>query len=319
MSCVEDVLRPRHEEPHDGALLLGRRADDPLGLHAAQQDRPAADEEAAEPVHLRAGVVERRDAEEDVVVRLAVVGLLHLAALGERAVPQDDRLREAGRAGGVVDRRVVVERERNLRAARGAVRDEVAVALGERRAVAADVEEGLHLRELVGDLLDAPDELGAEDEEGGVREVDAVPDLVGGVAEVERDRERARAEDAEVDREPLEAVHEEDRDLVALLHAAREQEVGEAVGLLLELRPGDLGAEGVVGRGRLDERILLPGRVAGLELLGVDLDECGLVRIEAGVVGEDFGNRFHRSARIVGVSCNSSKPNAAPQGGVTRA
>ena len=50
-------------------------------------------------MHLRAGVVERRDTEEIVRPRLFVVGHLHLAGYREAAVPVENRLGEPGGPG----------------------------------------------------------------------------------------------------------------------------------------------------------------------------------------------------------------------------
>ena len=91
----EDVLRPRHEQPHDGAALAGDGLEHGLGRDAAQQHAAAAHHEAAQPVHARARVVERRDAQEDVVVCLVVVRLLHLGRLREALVVVQDRLGKA--------------------------------------------------------------------------------------------------------------------------------------------------------------------------------------------------------------------------------
>ena len=75
---LEDVLHPGHQQPHDGDLLVGDRLEDPFRLGAPQEHALAAGQQAAEPVHLAAGVVERRDAEERVAAGLAVMVLLAL-------------------------------------------------------------------------------------------------------------------------------------------------------------------------------------------------------------------------------------------------
>ena len=289
---VQDVLRPRHEQPHHGAVLLGDRADDPFGLDAAQEHGLAADQETAEPVHLRAGVVQRRDAEERVFAGLSVVLLLHDAGVHEAAVTVHDGLREAGGAGGEVDRGVLLVGERDRGRFAGAVGNEAVVRLGERRAVLADVDQRLHARHAFTDGFHAADERGAEDEHVDVGELDAVFDLLGGVAEVEGHGHRAALQHAEVDREPFEAVHEQDADAVALLDVAREQEVRHAVRLAVEFAPGEFGAEGV-GRARLHQGVFTPGGVAFFEFLRVDFHQCDVVLVELGVPFEDFGDR-HR-------------------------
>ena len=86
LNGVQQVLAPGHQQPHDGAFLLRHRPEDPLRLHPPQQHRPAAGEEASEPVHLRPRMVERRDAEENVLTGLAVVALLGLAGADQGPV-----------------------------------------------------------------------------------------------------------------------------------------------------------------------------------------------------------------------------------------
>ena len=171
----------------------------------------------------------------------------------------------------------------------GRVLHELRVALREGRTVLAHVKTRLHARDAVGDLLDASGELGTEHEHVRVCKLQAVLDLIRRVAEIERHREAAGLERAEVDRQPLQAVHQEDRDLVALGESAGEQKIREAVGLLLELRPGDLGAE-LLNRRTFDQRIFAPGRAAGLKLLRIDLDEGDVIRPFAGVTVEDFSD-----------------------------
>ena len=227
-------------------------------------------------MHLRAGVVERRNAQECVVLGLPVVSLLDLAAVDKAAVLQDDRLGEARRAGREVDRSVVVLRHLQGGRSRRAVGDEGAVRLRERRAVLADVEPRPDLRDAVDDLLDASGELGAEHQRARVRKLEAVLYLVRRVAEVERHGHAARLQDAEVDRQPLEAVHEEDGDLVAALVSAREEEVREPVGLLVEVAPSHVGAVRPV-RGGLNKLRLPPGLVPSV-VRRVDLHKGDVAR-----------------------------------------
>ena len=238
-------------------------------------------------MHLRARVVEGRDAEEAVVLRLAVVVLLHAAGVHEAAVAQDDGLGEARRAGAEVDRRVVVVREGDGGRAGRTVAREAAIRLREGGAVVAHVEARAHARHAVDDLLDAARELRAEDEDVRVREFEAVLDLVRRVAEVERHGQTARPQRAEVDRQPLQAVHQQDGDLVALLVAAAQEEVREAVRLLLELGPGDLAAERL-DRARFDQRVFPPRRVAVLQFLRIDLHQRDVVRPFPCIARQDF-------------------------------
>lgn len=236
-------------------------------------------------MHDGAGVVERRDAEKDVVVRLTVVLLLHDGGLGEALVVVQDGLGEAGGARAKVDRRVLVLGERDHGVCRGAQANELLVGLGPGGAVVTHVEEQAALLDLGHDLFDAAGELGAKDQDVGVGLLDAVADLIGGVAEVERHHRGAALEHAKVDGEPLDAVVEQDCDLVVLADAAREQQVCKAVGLLVKDLPGHLAAKGLVIR-CLDELVFAPGDVAVLAALWVHLHEGNLGGVELGVLAQ---------------------------------
>lgn len=56
------------------------------GRDTAQKNRAAAREEAAEPMHLRTGMIKRRDAEEHVRMRLRMMLLLGLGGGHKRTV-----------------------------------------------------------------------------------------------------------------------------------------------------------------------------------------------------------------------------------------
>ena len=242
-------------------------------------------------------MVERRNAEEAVLLRLPVVVLFDLARMHEAVVLQDDGLREARGAGTEVDGGLVVVVQRNGRRTRRAVPDHAAEALREGRAVVPDIEAQAHARHAVRNRLDAARELGPEHERVGVGEFEAVLDFVRRIAEIQGNRETARLQDAEVDRQPLQAVHQQNSDLVALLETAAEQEVGEPVRLHVELAPRDFTAEGIQ-RARFDEGVLAPGRLAVLKLLRIDFDQGDVVRPLLGVPFKDFRDLHESSCSL---------------------
>ena len=73
---IQDILCPRHKQPDNRALFLGHSFEHILRLGALEQDCLASGNQAAEPVHFRARVVQRRNAKEHIVLRLAMVRLL---------------------------------------------------------------------------------------------------------------------------------------------------------------------------------------------------------------------------------------------------
>ena len=298
----EDVLGPRHKQPHDGAVLRADGVEDGLGGHATQEHALAAADEATQPVHCGTGVIERRDAQKHVVVGLPVVLLLHLRRLREALMVVQDGLGEAGGAAREVDGGILVLRDRHKGVGAGHVGGELVVALGKRRAVAADIEKQAVLGNARLDLLDAAGELRAEDKDVDVGQIDAVLNLLGGIAEVERDHRCAALKHAEENGQVLEAVHEKDCDLVALLYATAQKQVGKAIRLLVEDAPGNLPAVRLHA-GALDEAVVAPRRVVELLNLRVDLDKGDLVCIVMGVAPQEVGNRHCEPHIIEGTRC----------------
>ena len=206
----------------------------------------------------------------------ACLRLLGAARVQQAPVLEHNRLGETGRAARKIYRGVVVLRHLEGWRARRAVVYQRTVRLSESRTILADVEPRPDLRDAVHDLLDAAGELRAEHQCARVGKLEAVLDLVRRIAEIERHGHAARLEDAEVDRKPLKAVHQQDRDLVASLVSAREEEVGEPVRLLVEVAPRHVGAVCPVRNG-LDELRLLPGLVPAV-VRRVDLHQSDIAR-----------------------------------------
>ena len=288
---VQDILGPRHQEPNDGSALLGNSLEDPLGAHAAEQDRLATSHQGTEPVHLGTRMVEGRDAEENIVPSLAVMGLFSLGGSNQGAVVMENCLGEARGARREVNGGVIVVCQLHGRGDGGAVVDHLIVegcvdgALG----LLAYEEEISDTRQLGEDGIHTAGELGPEDEHPRVSQIEAVFDLIGGVAVVHGNHDRACLEHAKIDGKPLQAVHKQDGHLIPSLDTAGEQEVGEAVSADIEIPPGHLAAV-AVAFGGLDEIILTPGRIFFGLIGGVDLHQGDLLGVESGVSFQVFGN-----------------------------
>ena len=141
-------------------------------------------------MHLGPGVVQGRDAQEDVLVGGLVVDGLHPGRLHQGCVPEQDGLGEAGGARGVVDGRLVLVVHQHLGGAAGAVGGGPQVVLGKGGTVLPHEEQQHLLCDLGHNGLHPGGELGAEKEHVGVGQLQAVVNLVGGVAEVQGDRHR---------------------------------------------------------------------------------------------------------------------------------
>ena len=112
---VQNILRPGDQQPDDGAFFFRDRPQDPLRLHTAQKHGLSAGNEAPEPVHFRARVIERRNTKKHVLFCLPVVMLLGYAGTDKCLVPVQDGFWKAGRAGGKIDCCIVVFVQRDRR------------------------------------------------------------------------------------------------------------------------------------------------------------------------------------------------------------
>ncbi len=204
--------------------------------------------------------------------------LLHLRGVHQGLMVVEDRLREARRARGEIDRRIVLVSDQDARIPARAVGCKLRVVLRKGRACIAVEEQQTLSGDPVRDLLDAADKLLAEDENIAVRLIHAVLDLVGCVAEIERYRKGSGLQDAEIDRQPLKAVHEKNTHLVILADTALKKQVRKTVCLLVEDTPGDLTAVWL-GVRRLNQVILSPGDSAVIGLRRVDLDKSAVFRV----------------------------------------
>ena len=222
-------------------------------------------------------------------MRDGMVHGLHLGRLRQAFVVVQDGLGEARGATAKVDGRVVVLKQRNLRVVAGAQRLKLAEALGPRGAVVAHVEQQAARLQLAHDALHTANELRPKQHHVGVGLLHAVENLVCRVAEVERYGRGARLQDAEVDGQPLDAVVQQDGHLVALAHAARDEQVGKAVCLLVEDRPRDFATVRLIV-GRLNQIVLTPGDVTVFGHGRVDLYQRNLVGVLGCVEPEHIGN-----------------------------
>ena len=97
--------------------------------------------------------------------------------------------------------------------------------------------------DIVRDLFDTADKFRTENQDVRFSQIDAVFNFICGITEIERDGDSSGLEDAEIDRKPVQAVHQKDRDLVALDNTAGDEKVSDAVCLFFKDTPGDLRAE----------------------------------------------------------------------------
>jgi len=76
---IQNVLCPRNQQPDNCYLFFGYHFEYPFRFDATQQNRFAAGEKTAEPVHFRSGMIERWYTKKIVFARLLVVSHFHFA------------------------------------------------------------------------------------------------------------------------------------------------------------------------------------------------------------------------------------------------
>ena len=205
-------------------------------------------------------------------------------------VALQDGLGEAGGAGGEVDGGVIVLTEGDGRDAGGTEAHEPAAVLRVARHVPADEQADLHAGQALLNGIETADEFRPEDQDLHVGQIQTVRDLVRSVAEVERHRDAPSLEDAEINGQPLQTVHQQNADLRAAFHAAAEQEVCEPVDPAVKITPGELPPVRRVGLRLGDEARFTPGDSAVTLLRGVDLNERGVGTVESCVPLEKIRN-----------------------------
>ena len=288
---IQDILGPRHQKPYDGSLFSRRALDDPFRLHAPQKHGAGSAEQTAEPVHLGTGVVQRRDAKEHVGACLPVVCLLRLAGGNQRGVAVEDRLGESGGAGGEIDGGVVRIGNLHRRGHGGAVMNHRGIMVGVFRCLGllAHEEPVMDQGDLVLHLAHTGDEFRAEDHHRAIRQIGTVADLLGAVAVVHGHGQSAGLQNTEIDRQPLQTVHKQDRYPIAPADAAGEEEVGKAVGVLVKGSPRHLAAV-LLALCRLNEAVFVPGQLLLRLVLGRDLRQGDLAGVESGVSFQEIGD-----------------------------
>ena len=150
-------------------------------------------------MHLGARVVQRGDAEEHIILTLAVVLLLGQARAHQCALAVQNGLGKARRAGAKVDGGVVILQQFHRRRGRAGVDDEALHIVRKIGRVVAHEKEVADAIEPLHHLRYAAHKLRPQHQHRRIRQVKAVGDLLGGVAEVHRHRQRAGLEHTEVE------------------------------------------------------------------------------------------------------------------------
>ncbi len=217
---VQNILRPRDQQPDNRDLFFGNRFDNPSRLDTAQQNGAASGEKTAEPVHFRAGVIKRRDTEKIILTRLLVVIHFHFAGEHQGAVRMKNRLGKTGGAGGKIYGGVILVGKLNFRSHRGTARRERVITFGKHGAVLPQKQPYFYVWNPLPDRLNSPRKLRTKNQYIAFGQVEAVFYFLFRIAVVERHGDGAGFQDAEINRQPLQTVHEQNSDLVPFLQTS---------------------------------------------------------------------------------------------------
>ena len=176
---VHDILYPGNQEPDQSAALVGYGLEDDLGLGAPKQDGTAAGDQRAHPVHLRARMVEGRNAEEGVASGGPVMLLFHDGGMEQGIMGMKDGLGEACGTGGEVNGSVVTVIDDHIRRGAGIVGCLLDHVLCKGRTGGAKIEKKSSLGNGRSDLFDPADEFRTEDQNDGIGKIQAVFDFIG--------------------------------------------------------------------------------------------------------------------------------------------
>ena len=169
------------------------------------------------------------------------------------------------------------------RRAGGAEVHQADAVLGIGRGSPAHKEHHPHLGQAAGDGVHPLYKLRAEHQHLHVRQLQAVLDLLRGVAEVQWHGDAPGLQNAEIHRQPLQAVHHQYPHLGPPVHAPAQQQVGEPIGPAVKVLPAHGPAVGRVGLCALNEAGLPPGDGLIPLLRGAQLHQGSLQSVEAGV------------------------------------
>ena len=287
---IQQILSPGNQQPDDGALFFGHGPEDPLRLDTPEEYGLGTGQEATEPVHFGAGVVEGRNAQEYIITALRMVVLLGQAGADQSLVLVQDGLGETGGTGGEVDGSIVLLVQSHGRCAGGAEAGEGKAVLGVSGAVVANVEHGSDIRDLASNGIHTADKFGAEDQHFHVRQFQTIFNFVAGIAEVHGHGDAACLQNTKVNGQPLDAVHQQHSHLGTLLQATAQQQVGKAVRTAVKILPADLAAVGGILTGAFDQVEIPPGHGFVAFLGWVDFYQRGFTAVESCIFFQKISN-----------------------------
>ena len=147
-------------------------------------------------------------------------------------------------------------------------------------------------------VLDPADKFGTVEKDIRIGSVQAVADLIRVKTEVHGNGNGAGLHDTEINRQPFQAVHQQDRALLSLADPTFYQHVGDPVGLFIKNRPGN-GSPVKGSRRGLDQLIFLPGNSLFLPDFRIDLYQGDFLPVELTVSLQQICNRHFFSPSLL--------------------
>ena len=264
-------------------MLFGNRFENIFRLGALEQNSLAAGNQAAEPMHLCAGMIQRRNAQEYILLGLTVMMLLHAGCMHQRFMVVQNGLRESRRAGGEINRRIVLIGNVDERRLTRTVCRQMGVILRPARTSAlAKIEHQAIASQLIGNRLQSADKMIAKHNCVDLCQLRTILDFIGIITEIERHRQRTGLENAKINRQPFQTVHQQNGNFIALFDAAAQQQIGKAVCLLVKHMPRNLSAV-IRSRCRLHQIKFLPCYPSNLFDFRIQLNQCDIVAVQLAV------------------------------------
>ena len=240
-------------------------------------------------MHFCTGMVQRRNTKEYVIPSLTVVSLFDFCSMGQAGMCMQNGLGKTGGAGGEVNSAIVFVGKIDAWSDRRAIGDQLFITVRKRRTVVSDIENIPNSGDPVQNCLDPSGEFRSEDKSVNIGQRQTMQDLVRIITVIQRYGQSAGFQNAKIDGQPFQTIHQKNGDFIPFFDAAGQQQIGEAICFDVEFAPGHLLPESPAPGG-FDQGVLTPGDVRNRLDIRVDFHKSDFIFEICGVACQQLGN-----------------------------
>ena len=193
-----------------------------------------------------------------------------------------DCLRKSGGGRRKIDCRIILIGELYTWGEAGTVGSQLVIVLRKGWAVPSHIEKKPVLADRVRDFLHPAGEFRSKYKYICLSKLQTVLDLIRGVTKIQRHCQGSCLQYPEINGQPLQAVHQKNRHLIALADPPAHQELSKTICLFIKDMPGNLPAVVAHGTG-LDQFIVPPCNPPPLLNIWIYLNQADIIRILSGI------------------------------------